>query len=418
MNNAEPEATPACRFCGDPLARRFCDLGLSPVSNAFVAEADLATPDVLYPLCAYVCSSCFLVQVPEVQRREEHFNDNYAYFSSFSDSWLAHARAYVDLVVERFGLDGSSRVIEVASNDGYLLQYFAQRGLPVLGIEPAANVAAAAEEKGVPTRVEFFGRACARRLQDEGAGADLLVGNNVLAHVPDINDFVAGLKIALKPGGVITIEFPHLLRLIEERQFDTIYHEHYSYLSWLAVERIFAHHALTLFDVEKLPTHGGSLRIYGRHADDASRPVTDRADALCGEERAAGLHELATYDGFQEEVEAVKRDLLQFLERARAAGETVAGYGAPAKGNTLLNYCGIGPDLLAYTVDRSPRKQGTRLPGVRIPVYAPEHIAEARPDYVLILPWNIRDEIMDQLHYIREWGGQFVVPIPNVEVLR
>ena len=417
MSNEAPDAAPACRFCGEPLTHRFCDLGLSPVSNAFVEEADLATPDALYPLCAYVCSSCFLVQIPEVQRREDHFNENYAYFSSFSDTWLDHSRVFVDLVTERFRLNGNSRVIEVASNDGYLLQYFAQRGIPVLGIEPAGNVAAAAEVKGVPTRVEFFGQACARQLKDEQSGADLLVGNNVLAHVPDINDFVAGLKIVLNPGGVITMEFPHLLRLIEERQFDTIYHEHYSYLSWLAVERIFAHHGLTLFDVEKFSTHGGSLRIYGRHADDDRRPVTERVDALREEEHAAGMHDLAVYTAFQDEVAAVKRDLLRFLESAQEAGETVAGYGAPAKGNTLLNYCGIGPELVAYTVDRSPRKQGTWLPGTRIPVYAPEHIAEDRPDYVLILPWNLRDEIMEQMAAIRAWGGRFVVPIPNLEVV-
>ncbi len=406
-----------CRFCQTPLEHTFCDLGMSPVSNAFIEPGGLQDMEPFFPLHAYVCPSCFLVQLGEFQSPDQIFDKDYAYFSSFSDSWLKHASTYVDQMIERFGFGADSQIVELASNDGYLLQYFHEKGVPVLGIEPSANVAEAAEKIGVPTWVKFFGVETAKELAAAGKQADLLLGNNVLAHVPDINDFVGGMKVALKPDGVITMEFPHLMRLIESNQFDTIYHEHFSYLSWLAVERIFAHHGLTLFDVEELTTHGGSLRIYGRHAEDASKPVTERVQAMRDQEKAAGLDRLETYHAFQEKVQQTKRALLQFLISARNEGKTIVGYGAPAKGNTLLNYCGVRDDFIDYTVDRSPRKQGTFLPGVHIPVYGPERIAETKPDYLLILPWNLRDEIMEQMAGIRDWGGKFVVPIPEVEVL-
>jgi SAM-dependent methyltransferase len=408
--------THACRFCDAPLEESFCDLGMSPLSNAYLAADELQSMERFYPLHAYVCSRCFLVQLPEFETPEQIFSD-YAYFSSYSDTWLAHARAYTDAMVARFGFGASSQVVEIASNDGYLLQYFREKGIPVLGIEPAANVAQAAIAKGIPTQVRFFGVETAKQLRDEGLQADLLLGNNVLAHVPDINDFVAGMKIALKPRGVITMEFPHLLRLIAARQFDTIYHEHFSYLSFTTTQRIFAAHGLVLFDVEELPTHGGSLRIYARHAEDTARKVEASVAQLVAREAAAGLAQLQTYAGFAEAVRETKRSLLEFLIAAKRAGKRVAGYGAPAKGNTLLNYCGIGPDFLDYTVDRSPHKQGRYLPGTHIPIHAPEKLRETRPDYVLILPWNLKDEIVGQMAHIREWNGRFVVPIPRVEVL-
>lgn len=406
-----------CRACSAPLEHSFCDLGMSPVSNAFIDPARADRMEPFYPLHAYVCGSCFLVQLGEFQSPDQIFDDEYAYFSSFSESWLAHARRYVEVMTDRWGLGSHCRVVELASNDGYLLQYFVERGIPALGIEPAANVAAAAEEKGVESWVKFFGRETALELVEAGRSADLLLGNNVLAHVPDINDFVGGMQIALKPGGVLTMEFPHLLQLMVSNQFDTIYHEHFSYLSWIAVERLFAAHGLTLFDVEELRTHGGSLRIFGRHADDESKPVTDRVHALRRKEQDAGLNRIETYLGFQDQVRRTKRNLLRFLVEAKDQGKTIAGYGAPAKGNTLLNYCGLRADFVDYTVDRSPRKQGTLLPGVRIPVFAPERIFETRPDYLLILPWNLTDEIREQMAGIRDWGGKFVVPIPAVEVL-
>ena len=405
-----------CRFCRAPLDHTVCDLGMSPLSNKFVEADDLHAMERFYPLHVYVCRACFLVQLAEFETAAGIFDDDYAYFSSYSESWLEHARAYVQMMMERFGFGPSSQVVEVASNDGYLLQYFRERGVPVLGIEPAANVAAAAEAIGVPTRVCFFGVETARALVADGCAADLLLGNNVLAHVPDLNDFVAGLKIALKPGGVMTLEFPHLLQLLTHNHFDTMYHEHFSYLSLLAVERIFAHHGVVLFDAEELCTHGGSLRIFARHAENDACPVTGRPAAIRARETAAGLDRMETYTAFQDRVHAAKRDLLRFLIRAREEGKTVAGYGAPAKGNTLLNYCGVRTDLLAYTVDRSPRKQGRYLPGVHIPVYPPERVWETRPDYLLILPWNIKEEIMEQMAGIREWGGRFAVPIPRVEV--
>ena len=408
--------TCTCRFCGTELRESFCDLGMTPLSNAYVAHGALQKMEPFYPLHAYVCSECFLVQLPEFESPQHIFSD-YAYFSSYSDSWLAHARDYTDAMLSRFGLKASHQVIEIASNDGYLLQYFKAKGIPVLGIEPAANVAEVARQKGIPSRVQFFGAETARELVREGLQADLLLGNNVLAHVPDLNDFVAGMKIALKPNGVITMEFPHLLRLMQGNQFDTIYHEHFSYLSFTTVEKVFTRHGLTLFDVEALPTHGGSLRIYGRHVDDDTKAASPRVIELKLREAAAGLTALDAYAAFAEQVRETKRALLEFFIAAKRAGKHIAGYGAPAKGNTLLNYCGIRQDFLDYTVDRSPHKQGHYLPGTHIPIYAPEKLRETKPDYVLILPWNLKDEIVGQMAHIREWGGKFVVPIPRVEIL-
>jgi SAM-dependent methyltransferase len=406
----------ACRFCSAPLATSFCDLGLSPLANSYVEPEDLARGERFHPLHALLCETCLLVQLPEAESPEAIFSD-YAYFASYSESWLAHARAYAGMARERFALGPGSLVVEIASNDGYLLRWFREAGVPVLGIEPAANVARAAEELGIPTRVRFFGADLARELVEEGVRADLLVGNNVLAHVPRLNDFVAGLAAVLAPRGVLTLEFPHLLRLLDEGQFDTIYHEHFSYFSFHTVRRVFAAHGIELFDVEELPTHGGSLRIFGRHAEDTSREVTPRVGELLAREEAAGLLRPETYAGFAPRVEAIKRDLLRFLLDAAERGESVVGYGAPAKGNTLLNYCGVRGDLLAYTVDRSPHKQGRFLPGTRIPIHAPERILETRPDYVLVLPWNLRQEVMAQMSAVRDWGGRFVVAVPRLEVL-
>jgi 2-polyprenyl-3-methyl-5-hydroxy-6-metoxy-1,4-benzoquinol methylase len=369
-----------------------------------------------YPLHAYVCTSCWLVQLQMYETGEHIFSD-YAYFSSFSDSWLAHAKAYTEKMRERFGLGTKSLVVEIASNDGYLLQYFKGAGIPVLGVEPAANCAEAAVAKGVPSLVKFFGEKTARELVAEGKQADLLLGNNVLAHVPDLNDFVEGMKVVLKSTGVITMEFPHLQRLVDGCQFDTIYHEHFSYFSFITVEQVFAKHGITLFDIDELPTHGGSLRIYGRHTEDASKPVSDRVVELRERETRLGYKDIELYKSFAERVMATKRDILQFLIDARRLGKTIVGYGAPAKGNTLLNYCGIRTDMISYTVDRSPHKQGSFLPGTRIPIYAPEKIRETRPDYVFILPWNLKDEVMQQMAHIRDWGGKFVIPIPNVTVV-
>lgn len=409
--------TVSCRHCGAPLTQSFCDLGPQPASNSFIKPEDAAKPEPFYALNVLVCGTCLLVQLPEHKGADQIFGDDYVYFSSFSDSWLAHAKAYCEMAANRFGLSAASQVIEVASNDGYLLQYFKGMGIPVLGVEPSSNVAAAAEAKGIPTLIRFFGRAMAGELVAEGRAADLLLGNNVLAHVPDINDFVAGMKIALKPLGIITMEFPHLARLIEGVQFDTIYHEHYSYLSLTAVDRIFAHHGLTVFDVEELPTHGGSLRIYACHTGHPTLGRSPGVGDLLEHERSAGLADVAGYAGFETRVREVKRDLLMFLIDAKRDGKRIAGYGAAAKGNTLLNYCGIRQDFVDFVVDRNPVKQGRLLPGTRIPVRHPDAIAETRPDYVLILPWNIRDEIIEKLAFIRDWGGKFIVPIPKVEVI-
>lgn len=403
-----------CRFCDTTLTHSFCDLGMSPLSNSFVSAERLNAMEPFYPLHAFVCEACFLVQLDEFESPEEIFSD-YVYFSSYSDSWLEHSRQYAEAITQRLGLDATSQVVEIASNDGYLLQYFAKSGIPVLGVEPAANVATVATEKGIPTLVKFFGVETATELRESGRQADLLLGNNVLAHVPDINDFVAGMTILLKPGGVITMEFPHLLKLIEFNQFDTIYHEHFSYLSLHAVERIFKAHGLQVFDVDELPTHGGSLRIYARH--DRAEPVETNVEVLRQTEQDAGIDLLSTYAAFGKRVEATKRTLLEFLIKAKAEGKRIAGYGAPAKGNTLLNYCGVRRDFVDFTVDRNPAKQNHYLPGTHIPVFAPEKIDELKPDYVLILPWNIRAEIIGKMGHIRDWGGKFVVPIPTVEVL-
>jgi len=407
----------SCRFCASPLEVTFCDLGMSPLSNSFLKPEQLARHEPFYPLHTWVCGKCWLVQLEEFEPPEHIFSDEYAYFSSYSDSWLEHSRRYVEEMSRRFSLGVKSLVVEIASNDGYLLQYFVQRGVPVLGIEPAANCARVAEEKGVRTRVAFFGTRLADELAREGRRADLLLGNNVLAHVPNLNDFVQGLKRLLAPQGVVTMEFPHLLNLVEQNQFDTIYHEHFSYLSFLTVEKVFARHGLVLFDVAEIPTHGGSLRIFARHAEDATKPVASAVRALLAKEARAGLDRLETYTAFDDKVKRTKRRLLDFLVKAKNEGKRIAGYGAPAKGNTLLNYCGVRSDFLDFTVDRSPHKQGCFLPGTRVPIFHPDKLREARPDYVLILPWNLKDEIVHQVGYIRDWGGRFVVPIPEVAVL-
>jgi SAM-dependent methyltransferase len=405
-----------CRHCGMPVKHSFCDLGMSPLANSYLTEDQIDEPEVFYPLHAQVCSNCLLVQVGEFRPPDSIFND-YAYFSSYSQSWLDHARVYAQATMGRFSLDSSKQVIEIASNDGYLLKNFVSAGIPALGIEPAANVAAVAQQHGIPTEVAFFGTALARKFVEDGTRADLLIGNNVLAHVPDLNDFVQGMSIVLSPDGVITMEFPHLLRLIEQNQFDTIYHEHFSYFSLLTVQRVFAAHGLRIFDVEQLSTHGGSLRIFACHADFGGHKETQRVHDLEDTERAASLNSLDGYLGYPERVQRVKRMLLKFLIDAGDRGLRTVSYGAPAKGNTLLNYCGIRNDLIDYTVDRSPHKQGRFLPGTHLPIYPPSHIRETRPDYVLILPWNIKEEIMREMSFVREWGGRFVVPIPGLSVL-
>ena len=389
---------------------------MSPLCESYISVAQLNEMERFYPLHVYVCANCFLVQLLEYVSPDKIFTD-YAYFSSYSDSWLKHAQNYVEMAIARFGIDSKSQVVEIASNDGYLLQYFVQRGIPVLGVEPAANVAAVAECKGIPSLVKFFGEKTARELSIERKQADLLLGNNVLAHVPDINDFVAGLKVLLKSGGVITMEFPHLMRLMEENQFDTIYHEHFSYLSLTTVEKMFLAHGLTIFDVDEISTHGGSLRIYARHQEDASKPVEESVFQLREREEKAGLTCLRSYFSFTEKVKETKRKFLDFLIQAKRQGTSIVGYGAPGKGNTLLNYCGIRTDFLDYVVDRSPYKQGKFLPGTHIPIHDPGRIKETKPDYLVILPWNIKTEVMEQHSYIGEWGGRFVVPIPEVTVL-
>ena len=404
-----------CRFCGQVLRRTFVDLGMSPLCESYVPPERLDAMEPFYPLRVLVCDNCLLVQLREYVRAEEIYSE-YAYFSSYSDSWLDHARRYAEMAIDRFQLGPDKMVVEVASNDGYLLQYFLARGIPVLGIEPAANVARVAQQKGIPTLVRFFGRRTAAELAAGGTRADLLVGNNVLAHVPDLNGFVAGLKDLLATGGTITMEFPHLLRLVEGNQFDTIYHEHFSYLSLWVTERVFAAHGLTIFDVEELGTHGGSLRIYARHVEESDRPVRTSVEELRRRETDGGYHRIVGYLGFAERVAETKRKLLEFLIGACRQGKRIAGYGAPGKGNTLLNYCGIRADFLDYTVDRNPYKQGQFLPGTHIPIFPPERLAQTRPDYILILPWNLKDEIMAQLAYARDWGARFVVPIPEVEV--
>ena len=411
-----PEPGLVCRSCGAPLSVLFVDLGMSPISNAMRTPAQLGQAERFFPLRTFVCGACKLVQIEDVASREEHFHGDYTYFSSYSASWLAHAHAYADMMTRRFALGADSLVVEVASNDGYLLQYFNAAGIPVQGIDPADNCAEAARERGVPTLTRFFGAELAGELRAESRMADVIAANNVLAHVPDINDFVSGFKGLLKPGGVITVEFPHLLRLIEANYFDTIYHEHYSYLSLLAVERLFARHGLEVFDLEELTTHGGSLRVFAGHAGAHPGPSA----ALAGfraREASAGLDDLAAYAAFADNVRATKRALLELLIRIKNDGKSIAAYGAPAKGNTLLNYCGIRTDFIDYAVDANPVKQAMFLPGTGVPVFAPEHIFETRPDYVLILPWNLKDEIMGQMAAIRDWGARFILPLPHPVIL-
>jgi SAM-dependent methyltransferase len=404
-----------CRFCGSPLETTFVDLGMSPLCQTHITSGQLGEMEPFYPLHAYVCQRCFLVQLQGFVSSQALFEE-YAYFSSYSTTWVEHARRYAKMAIDRFSLGRSSRVMEIASNDGYLLQHFLPAGVPVLGIEPAANVAEAAVAKGIPTTTRFFGFETAGEIASEHGRPDLLIGNNVLAHVPDLNDFVAGMKRLLAPRGVITMEFPHLVRLMAGNQFDTIYHEHFSYFSFGTVEKVFAHHGLAIFDVEELDTHGGSLRIYACHTDAAERPIGARVPALRQREIDDGFTTLARYRGFDEQVQATKRNLLAFLIEAKRDGRKVVGYGAPGKGNTLLNYCGIRTDFLDFTVDANPYKQGKFTPGTHIPIHGPERIREARPDFVLILPWNLKDEISRSAAYVREWGGRFVVAIPELAV--
>lgn len=407
-----------CRFCGNSLKHSFCDLGETPFSNSYLKSEELHKQETFYPLHAYVCEQCLLVQLKESYSADKLFTDDYGYYSSYSESWLKHSEKYVSDISKRFGINSQHHVVEIASNDGYLLKFFKKNHVPVLGIEPSANVATAAQKLGIPTLIKFFGEDTANQLVEEGKQADLLIGNNVLAHVPDLNDFVKGLKILLKPKGLITMEFPHLLRLIEENQFDTIYHEHFSYFSFLTVEKILAAHDLTIFDVEELPTHGGSLRIYAKHLNDVSKPIANNVNNLKHKEIKECLHELSTYLNFKNKISKIKQDLLVFFEETKQAGKTIAAYGAPAKGNTLLNYCGIKNDWLTYTVDRSLHKQGRFLPGTHIPIKEPEFIFQTKPDYLLILPWNLKEEIMQQMASIREWNGKFVVPIPKLAILK
>lgn len=410
------ERSVTCRFCGEAVAATLVDLGMSPFCQTHITEDQLNHMEPFFPLHARVCGHCFLVQLEEYVAPGDIFTE-YAYFSSYADSWVEHARKYTEQMRATLGLSSSSLVVEIASNDGYLLQHFVAANVPVLGIEPAANVAKVAESRGIRTEVSFHGRENARRIVEKYGQADLVLGNNVLAHVPDLNDFVAGMKLLLKPAGTITMEFPHLQRLMEENQFDTIYHEHFSYFSFYTAAKVFARHGLTLFDVEELSTHGGSIRIFARHTEDPSRPVSGRATALLDREVAMGVNRLDTYRHFEEQVKATKRRILAFLIDLKNRGKTIVGYGAPGKGNTLLNYCAIRTDILDYTVDRNPYKQGKYTPGTRIPILPPETIAATRPDYLFILPWNLRDEIMHQMAYVRDWGCKFIVPIPTPRIL-
>jgi hypothetical protein len=424
LDKAEPIAaqterlltTARCRFCQTPLRHTFVDLGMSPLCESYLPADHLNAMEPFYPLHVKVCEECYLVQLEEYVSPEHIFTE-YAYFSSYSDTWLKHSSNYVEMISIRLGLGSRSLAVELASNDGYLLQYFVEKGIPVLGVEPAVNVAKVAEKKGVPTLVKFFGCQTARQMVADGQAADLIIGNNVLAQVPDLNDFVGGIQILLKPGGVATLEFPHLERLMAENQYDTIYHEHFSYFSLITVEKIFAAHRLVLFDVDEIPTHGGSIRVYLRHIEDSSKPVSAAVVNLRERELAAGLDRMETYATFADQVMESKRALLELLIQLRRAGKLVAGYGAPGKGNTLLNYCGIRTDFLEFTVDRNPYKHGRFLPGTHIPIHSPELIRQRRPDYILILPWNLKAEIVTQLDYVREWGAKFIVPIPIAQVV-
>jgi SAM-dependent methyltransferase len=407
--------TKLCRFCGAGLQKTFVDLGLSPLCETYPSAADLNRGEMYYPLHVYVCEKCFLVQLDEYESAENIFSD-YAYFSSFSDSWLKHCENYTKKMISKFGLGPQSFVVEVASNDGYLLQYFVQQKVPVLGIEPAANVAKVAVEKGVPSLVEFFGVKCAKKLAAEGRQADLILGNNVFAQVPDVNDFVEGFRILLKPEGVLTLEFPHLLKLIEENEFDTIYHEHFSYFSLFTTIKILEAHGLKVFDVDELKSHGGSLRVYACKKESTTHPLGPNVQKVLADEEKADQFVLKGYENYARQVKDTKLALIDVLLTAAKQGKKVAGYGAPGKSATLLHYCGIGKDLIEYTVDRSPYKQGRFLPGTRIPIFHPDKIRETKPDYVVILPWNLKDEIMAQLQFIREWGGRFIVPIPKAAI--
>ncbi|MGN6416039.1 MAG: methyltransferase domain-containing protein [Pseudobacter sp.] len=406
-----------CRFCKTELTHVFIDLFNSPASNSFLRQEQLNEPETFYPLKTFTCPKCFLVQVDEYKKSDAIFNSDYVYFSSYSTSWLKHAKAYTEKMIERFGYNERSKVIEIASNDGYLLQYFVEKKVPVLGIEPTANTAKAAEEKGVESVVDFFGVRLAETLAAKGIKANLLLGNNVLAHVPDIVDFVGGMKILLATDGVITMEFPHLMQLVDNNQFDTIYHEHFSYLSFYTVQQIFAEAGLEMFDVEEIPTHGGSLRIYAHHKEDSTHIITPNVQMLLDKEKSKGMQGLDYYDNFTQRALKVKLDLMDFLVEQKRAGKKVAAYGAAAKGNTLLNYCGIKSDLIEYAVDANPHKQGKFMPASHIPVVDLEHLKQHQPDFVIILPWNIKEEIVQQLAFIRNWKGQFVVPIPSLQIL-
>ncbi len=407
---------PKCRFCNAPLTHTFVDLGMQPLCEDFVKPERLNQMEPHYPLHAYVCDKCFLVQLEEFVSPSRIYSD-YLYFSSYSDSWLAHAKEYTRLMIEKFNLNNKSLVAEIASNDGYLLQYFKEKNIPVLGIDPAENAARIAiNEKGINTEMIFFGSESAKNLKSIYGQPDLIIGNNVLAHVPDINDFIKGMKIFLKPGGVITMEFPHLKKLINENQFDTIYHEHFSYLSFYTTNEIFKHHGITLWDVEELTTHGGSLRIYGKHSEDKTKPVNENVRNLIDRELKEGVKTIAYYINFTEKVKKTKRQILEFFVQAKNENKVIVGYGAPGKGNTLLNYCGIRTDFLDYTVDINPAKHNHYLPGTLIPIFEPEKIRETKPDYVFILPWNLKDEIIVQHDYIREWGGKFVIPVPELTI--
>lgn len=406
-----------CRFCKTEIQNTFIDLINSPASNSFLTEDQLNEPETFYPLKVYTCSNCFLVQIREYKKSESIFDDQYVYFSSYSSSWLHHAKKYTEKMISRFGFNANSHVVEIASNDGYLLQYFRERNVPVLGIEPTANTASVAIKKGIETITEFFGTELAQKLSSQGKKADLLLGNNVLAHVPDIIDFVRGMKILLQDDGVITMEFPHLMQLVDNNQFDTIYHEHFSYLSFYTVKQIFEAEGLELFDVEEIPTHGGSLRIYAKNKEDNSKTISENVDLLLEKERTKGMNTLAYYDDFEQKALHVKLSFTDFVVEQKLAGKKVVGYGAAAKGNTLLNYCGIKKDQIEYVADANPHKQNKWLPASHIPVVDEQHLKNTRPDYVVIFPWNLKDEIVKQLDYIREWDGKFVIPIPTLQVI-
>ena len=405
-----------CRFCNESLTNIFVDLGTFPLSNAFLTKRMLNNFEKIYPLCAYVCDNCFLVQLPEFEKPENIFED-YAYFSSYSSTWLHHAENYVNMMIEKFGFNERNQIIEIASNDGYLLQFFKKKNIPILGIEPATNVAKVAKERGIPTLTKFFNVNTANELKKENKLAELIIGNNVLAHVPDLNNFVKGLKILLKPTGIITLEFPHILQLIQKNQFDTIYHEHFSYFSLLTSQKIFSFHELTIFDVDEIPTHGGSLRIYLKHSESENILINQKVDILLEKEKQFGLENISTYENFTKNVKEIKEKLQEFFITAKKSGKKIVCYGAAAKGNTMLNYCKIGNEFIDYVVDQNPYKQKLFLPGTHIPIKSPDEIQKTKPDYVVIIPWNLKEEIMEQVKYIQDWGGKFMIPIPEVSIV-